>query len=137
MKIISYAWTTPALIALRKRCTRREWDDAYALTWHKGDYAAAYDRLPRAGGKQIGIVRLTASPYKERTGLMPDADYDNEGLKWMEEQGLLILEKNPREFWEEWRASDEELWVVRFDPITMTSTTLNYRLWPELSLVAA
>ena len=134
MRIISFAWTTPALKALRKRCTRRSWDDAYALTWHAGDYGAAYDRLPRARGKQFGVVRLTQRPYKERTGAMPETDFDNEGLQWMDERHLLILGKTPRQFWDDWKAADEELWVIRFEIATVTSTTLNYSFWPELTI---
>ncbi len=136
MRIISFAWTTPALLALRKTCTRRAWDEAYAMSWHAGDYAAAYDRLPRVGGNQQGIVRLTQKPYKERTSKwghwMTGDDYENEGFKWMEEQGLLIQGKTPLDFCQEWINSDEELWVVRFRIITMDSTTLNYPLWPEM-----
>ncbi|MBA7547420.1 hypothetical protein ES705_39842 [subsurface metagenome] len=132
MRIISFAWTTPAVMALRKTCTRRDWADRYALSWHAGDYAAAYNQLPRVGGKQFGIVRLTKRPYKELTSKMPADDYENEGFKWMAEQNLLIQGKTPLDFCHAWINAGEELWVVRFEIITVTSTTLNYPLWPSL-----
>lgn len=133
MRIISFAWTVPALIARRKTCTRRNWERAYAESWRKGEYAAAYDRSPRMHGSQVGIVRLTEKPYKESTGQMPADDYENEGLAWMEEQLLLIREISPRQFWQEWIETNETIWVIRFEIISVEATSLTLPLWPNLT----
>jgi len=113
--IISYAWTTDALLAGRKTCTRRDWNRDYALRFLAGSVHDGYDRSPRIGGKKVATVQIAErSPYQERTSLIPDADFEGEGLKFMEEKGLLIRGITPREWFENWRASDEILWVVRF-----------------------
>ena len=55
MKIISFAWTTEALLAGIKTCTRRDWNDDYARRFKNGEFCQAFDRNPRAGGKRVGI----------------------------------------------------------------------------------
>lgn len=84
MIIIAFAWTTAAFEAGVKFCTRRDWDDDYATRFHMGMVAQAWDYGPRNGGKVKGLIRLTVKPYKENTANMPDEDYENEGLGWME-----------------------------------------------------
>jgi len=37
-----------------------------------------------------------------------------EGLEWLEQQGILVRGRSPRQFWEEWKAADELVYVVRF-----------------------
>ena len=112
--IISYAWTTDALLAGRKTCTRRDWNRDYAARFLEGTVHDGYDRSPRIGGKKVANVRIERVPYPERTSLIPDADFEGEGLKFMEEKGLLIRGITPRQWFENWRASDEVLSVVRF-----------------------
>lgn len=87
MLIISFAWTTPALLADRKTRTRRDWDDNYAKKFKKGILVAAYDRSPRVGGKQIGVIELTEIPYKEATCKAPPEDWEREGLAYLESNG--------------------------------------------------
>ena len=112
--IISFAWTTDALLAGRKTCTRRDWNREYAAKFVKGTVADAYDRLPRVHGKPVGKVEIQRPPYPERLRDIPDSDYEAEGLKFMEEKGLLIRGITPREWFDNWRASDQVLFVVRF-----------------------
>lgn len=68
MRIISFAWTTPALLAGRKTCTRRDWTYGYAANFALGEEVAAYDRSPRAFGQRVATIRLTALP--EQPGLL-------------------------------------------------------------------
>jgi hypothetical protein len=112
--IISYAWTTDALLAGRKTCTRRDWNRDYAARFLEGTVHDAWNRSPRIGGQKVGNVRIEQVPYREATRNIPDADFEGEGLKFMEEKGLLIRGITPREWFERWRASNEILWVVRF-----------------------
>ena len=117
MKHISFSWTTAALLAGAKTCTRRSWNDAYAKRFHAGDLVAAYDKSPRAGGKQIATIRLTRDPYQEFVRDAPPEDYQREGLAWMEERGVLIQRATPRQFWADWQAANTLEWVIRFEGV--------------------
>lgn len=112
--IISFAWTTEALLAERKKVTRRDWSKEYAAKCREGTVQDAYDRLPRVHGKKVGNVRIARPPYPEATRNIPDEDFELEGLKYMEEKGLLIRGRTPREFFEDWRQSNQVLFVVHF-----------------------
>lgn len=88
-KSISFAWTSPALLAGRKTCTCRDWDDDYARRFRAGDVIAAYDRSPRYGGTQIATLRLTHDATHGRLidvlgGF--DAAYEAEGFAYGDEQ---------------------------------------------------
>ena len=112
MKIISFTWTTPALLAGAKTVTRRGWKPEYAARFKAGDFILAYDRSPRVHGMPVALLRLTRTPYFERVSQMPDSDFEAEGLKalgWT------------RQMFEQWRGTTGALWVVRFEVI---------ELWP-------
>jgi len=113
VRYISFAWTTKALWH-GKTVTRRHWNDDWARRWQKGDYAMAYDKNPQWGGSEVALIQLTADPYKERASAIPDEDWVNEGFEYLESVGEKVNGQTPREFWDEWRASDDELWVIRF-----------------------
>ena len=65
MKIISFGWTSDALVAGAKTVTRRDWKDRFVNQWSKGDQAQAWDKSPRAGGKRIGTIELTQQEGSE------------------------------------------------------------------------
>jgi len=98
--IISFAWTTAALLAGRKTCTRRDWDERYFQQWvrawredrHVHD---AYDRSPRAGGHKVGEIRLTCEPYRERLADMPESDVLAEGGLWSSKAEFVELFGDP------------------------------------------
>ena len=120
MKIISFAWTTPALLAGAKTVTRREWSDGYARTFHRGDLVAAYDRNPRAHGKQVATIELTFDPYQEQLWQAPAEEYDHEGLAWMAKRGLTLPGgEAPLEFWRRWRQENPLVWVVPFRVVSL------------------
>lgn len=123
MRIISFAWTTPALIAGRKTVTRREWVDGYALTFHAGDLAAAFDRSPRYGGHQVATIRLTRDPYKESTALAPEGDYEAEGFTYLADRGVMVDGLPPAALWRAWYLHPQLLWVVRFELVTTLGGT--------------
>ncbi len=120
--LISFAWTTVAFLAGVKICTRRKWNDDYAEkiieVYKRGESVDAWDKLPRAGGKKIGQIELAQQPFKQRTGEMTLQDYKNEGLDWMEQQGLKIQGLYPHEFFNRWVAKDEDVWVIKFKRIS-------------------
>lgn len=117
MKIISFAWTTPALLAGRKTVTRREWKDRHAVTFRKGDLIAAYNRLPRVGGHQVATLRLTRDAYKESTALAPPVDFEREGFAYLDEHRLMVGGDTPLEIWESWHETPEDWWVIRFEMV--------------------
>jgi hypothetical protein len=123
---ISFAWTTDALLALRKTCTRRNWTDDYATkfirAYDRGESVDAYNKNPRNGGKKVGQIRLTCAPYKESMGKFPAADYENEGFMWMEEHNLKIQGLHPLDFCQQWINTNEEVWIVRFRPIRLDTS---------------
>jgi hypothetical protein len=112
---ISFAWTTSALLANRKKVTRRNWSKAYAARFRNGSVHNAYDRQARFGGKKIGNIKITTPVYVEQSCDIPDQDYDLEGFAYLEENGILIREISPQEFFDNWRKSSDVLFVVRFD----------------------
>lgn len=103
MKIISFAWTTQALIDGKKTVTRRDWNDKYAKTFKKGDWVQAYDKNPRSGGKRIGIIEITETPYKQWLHEVTDADEIKEGGLW-----------GSGKAYQEAMGEDRELWVIEF-----------------------
>jgi hypothetical protein len=114
MPWISFAWTTPALLAGKKTVTRRLWDDRFAQrfiwAYRNDDPVIAYDKNPRNGGKPVATILLTEEPHKERLGDMPFQDVEAEGGLWLDRADFIaaFLEKNPV------CTEDTQLWVIRF-----------------------
>ena len=110
--VISFAWTSPALVAGKKTVTRRDWKRDHAAKFRKGDVVTAYNKSPRAGGKPIAKIQLTADPYLEPTSKMTLESYQREGLTWLHEHGHHV----PRDLWfNAWRDLDELVYVIEFE----------------------
>jgi len=125
MMIISFAWTTDAFKAGRKNVTRRTWTPAYAKKIKPRQICKAYDKQPRFGGKQIGIIKILSKTWEDILTML-DEDYENEGFKYMEEQGKKIWNKHPRQAFEEWREAGGWYWVVRFDILLIGLKIANF-----------
>lgn len=94
--ILSFAWTTDALLAGRKTCTRRVWKDVHFQRWvnayRKGNLIHdAVDKVLFAGGKRIAKIRLTREPYRETLRDMPESDIEAEGGLWANKQEFISL----------------------------------------------
>lgn len=112
MMVISFAWTSPALVAGKKTVTRRDWKPEYARKFRRGDKVQAFNKSPRNGGKAIAIIELRADPYLERTSKMTLESYEREGLSWLHAHGYNV----PTDLWfNAWRDLDELVYVVEFD----------------------
>jgi len=85
---ISFAWTTPALIARLKTVTRRDWDDGYARRFGAGMVVDALDRDRRYGGVPVAKLRLTEDAHRDRYPGETRADWQAEGIPWLVERGL-------------------------------------------------
>ena len=119
MKIISFAWTSVALLAGRKSRTRRKWDDKYAARFKVGDMLQAWDRSPRFGGKRIGTIEVVGIK-KEDIYLMPPEDFEKEGFAYFEQNGLKIRGQDPRAAFFEWRDQGGLYYVLDFRLISIT-----------------
>ena len=117
MMILSFAETTPALLAGAKTVTRREWSDSHARKFTAGALVQAWDKTPRVkGARRVGTIRITQSPYREQSDLAPMTDFDREGFTFMENRGLTLFGgMTPVEVWRLWHDEPRLLWVVRFE----------------------
>jgi len=84
MAILSFALTKREFLSGNKTVTRRAWSDEHFRMWarmweSKRLIHDAWDNIPRAGGKKIGRLILTAKPYRERLEHMPEDDLLAEG----------------------------------------------------------
>jgi hypothetical protein len=79
MKIISFAWTTKALLAGAKTVTRRDWTKEYAERFEKDEVIQAYNKSPRFGGKRVALIRLTKKPYWQLHKNLNHDDFIAEG----------------------------------------------------------
>lgn len=130
--IISFAWTTAALLAGRKTVTRRQWMRSYAEKFYKGQIIDAYDKQPRFGGKRIAVIQLTHDPVYQLDADMPDADFEGEGFAFMAEHPELIpkaFQMRPMETMIDrfglWRESGGRSWVIRFKLVQVIKESSN------------
>lgn len=114
MMIIAFQQTTPALLAMRKSRTRREWNEAHTKKFKVGMICSAYDKSPRVGGKKVAEIRIVGLK-KEDISLMPDEDFEKEGFAYLEGQGIRIWGKEPLVAFQEWRDAGGEYIVVDFE----------------------
>jgi hypothetical protein len=113
MKIMSFAWTSPALLAEQKSRTRRKWTAGHAAQFKPGDKVQAWDRSPRFGGKPIAIIEILGIKY-ENIQSMTDKDFELEGFAYFEKCGLRIRGQIPRVAFEEWRKEGGFYYVIDF-----------------------
>lgn len=114
--IISFAWTTPALLAGAKTMTRRDWSPEYAARFHVGDLVDAWNRSPRVGrakgARRVATIRLARDPYQQFPSEMLRGDFIREGFEWLEANGYAETVAQIRE---DWRDDPHPLWVVEFE----------------------
>jgi hypothetical protein len=121
MMIISFAWTTEALLRDLKNCTRRDWKDDYAKRFKAGRLYQAFDRSPRAGGERVGIIFLTCDPYKERLDAITDEEEKAEGGLWGSAEAFIEA------YCKGARVSREHMiWVIRFDLVKIEPAGRKY-----------
>lgn len=126
-RIISFAWTAPALICGRKTVTRRNWKPRFAVGIRRGDLIQAYDWSPFLGGEKIATIRITEKPTIESMQDAPDSDYEAEGFAFLHENPHLIPKaaiKNvvgdaSMEAFDKWRKSQGLVHVVRFELVEL------------------
>ncbi len=146
MRILSFAYTTAPLIARIKGVTRREWSADFAARFRKGEFVQAWDRNPRNGGRQVGVIQLTDRPRLEPNAWMPDSDYEAEGFAYLYAHPEVLPKtifghKASREdfSWDafcRWRWNGKSMWVVRFEIVQILSDAQQAPAAPLAPLLA-
>jgi hypothetical protein len=126
--IISFAWTTPALLAGAKTVTRRDWKDRTAAAairaFENTAWLEAWDKSPRAGGKRVAWICQTHRPVRESTEEIPIEDFDREGFGWFRAQDQIGTSPSKEllravEIWKGWIEEPRDLWVIRFEVVDL------------------
>lgn len=120
--IISFAKTTGALQAKRKRRTRREWSDAHAASvtkaFREGKTFDAWNYSPRVKSRdphKVETIRLTQAPFRQMSNeYEPGEDFEAEGFGWMCENGMRA-EVEAIEI--DWCSRPRPLYVVDFEVV--------------------
>ena len=113
MAILTFSLTTDEFLSGAKTVTRRDWAGEHLKRWQtfwdtERLVHDAWDRIPIAGGKPIGKLRLTARPYQERLAEMPVEDLQAEGgMCATLEDFCDLIGKSP----------DEVVTVIRFEKV--------------------
>jgi uncharacterized protein YqfB (UPF0267 family) len=113
--IISFAWTTPALLAGAKTMTRRDWKPEHAARFKAGLLVDAWDRSPRVGrgkARKVATIRVKRDAYPVMSDALNVIDYNAEGFLWLSKHGLddVVLAVV-----RDWQAHLRRLWVVEFE----------------------
>ena len=109
--ILSFAWTTEALLAGKKTCTRRLWSERTASSWIKACQSGrwvhqAWNNVPVVkGASKVADIRLTDLPYQESLADMRLSDLEAEGGLWASKEEFIALFGEP----------EQVVWVVRFE----------------------
>ena len=122
--IISFGWTTPALLAGQKTVTRRAWAASHAAKFKAGMIIDAWNTSPRNVAKdphRVATIRLTQDPTLEYYDAAPPEDWHREGFEYLEALDLRVAGARPRDFWASWQRSDEQCYVVRFEVVEIVS----------------
>jgi len=122
--IISFAWTTPALLAGVKTVTRRGWTLEYGGRFHAGDLVDAWNRSPRTGrfkgAHKVATIRLTTDPHVEALGRMTEDDYRREGFEWLRANGFKATVDRIVADWT--TNPNRAVWVVAFEVVEIVAT---------------
>jgi len=119
--IISFGWTSWALVAYRKRTTWRDWTAEHAAKFQAGHVADAWNKNPRAGGRRIGQIFIIGIERANTRDMTPN-DYVDEGFAFLDMYPQLIPAKSPIDdfttcahYLHWWRGQGEDLYKVRFE----------------------
>lgn len=85
MKIISFSWTTPALLDGRKTVTRRVWKRNNLIP---GEIVQAYNKSPRFKGKRVALIKITQA-YLEPLCAITESDVAREGGCWKDREEFI------------------------------------------------
>jgi len=122
--ILSFAWTTPALVLGQKDTTRRDWAPrtiaAARKVMNAGETVAAWSKSPRFGGIKVADIRLTEIIEDEDSRTMSDDEWEREGFHVLTALGSMIDGSSALDVFRFWRfVNDQPQTVVRFELIRL------------------
>lgn len=139
--IISFGWTTPALLGCRvhyvplvecgcnkatnaKGVTRRDWTYEHAMRVEKlrqeGREFDAWNTSPRnkkGNPHKIATIEIIEAIHLESPAAAPAQDWYEEGFEYLTRRGVLLHGLTPRQLWARWQQETEPLYVVRFQVV--------------------
>jgi hypothetical protein len=139
--IISFAWTTPAVVVGEKTQTRRDWSRKTIVAATKvlqaGASVQAYDKSPRFGGKEFGTIRLTQIVAQEDSQTIPQEAWQAEGFHVLQTLGATIGKSTPIDVWNFWLYGEEEnvQAVVHFELLELNDYGKELRAQTEKKLL--
>lgn len=122
--IISFAWTTPAVVIGQKTETRRDWSPkTFAMikkAMDEGRLVDAWDKSPRFGGKEFGKVRILNLVEAEDSRTIPEGSWQKEGFHVLTMLEAKIGKSSPIDVWEFWKnENDQDQVVVTFEVVSL------------------
>jgi hypothetical protein len=122
--IISFAWTTPAVVIDEKTVTRRDWKPITIAQFQgaarTGELVEAWDKSPRFGGKRFGTVRIVEVVAEEDSRTIPETAWEEEGFHVLTPLGAKIGKSTARDVWLFWlHENDQPQTVVRFELVEL------------------
>ena len=126
--IISFGWTTPALLAGQKTVTRRYWNAKHAAKFKAGMQIDAWNTSPRnvkGNPHKVATIRLADDPVLDWSDGVDSREWQAEGFAYLSEHNDDdVVER----ILHDWRSNPRRLYVVRFEvveylkgPLAMTS----------------
>lgn len=142
---ISFAWTTPAVLAghftpklSAKTETRRDWKPVTIKKFQRiagsGEPVAAWTKQPGfQGARHFATIKILEVEPSERSGNIPDEAWHAEGFGMLQAIGAgLHRGYSARHVWEYWRVEEPGniQTVCRFELLDITPA--GFRIWMEL-----
>ena len=115
--IISFGWTTEALLAGAKTVTRRDWNPKHAAKFKAGMLIDAWNTSPRnvkGNPHKVATIRLTTGPYADWSDAFPSYEWYAEGFGYMTDNGGGVTVDR---IVHDWRSKPHMLYVVRFEVV--------------------
>jgi hypothetical protein len=137
--ILSFAWTTPAVVLGKKDTTRRDWSPKTIAMARKimaqGGTFDAWDKSPRFGGKPIGTVRILELIENEDSKMLAESEWEREGFHVLQALNARIGKRGAIEVWQFWKHDNETpQTVLRFEVLSLNAygNALDYNWAREL-----
>ena len=122
--ILSFAWTTPAVVLGKKDTTRRDWSPKTIAMARKimaqGGTFDAWDKSPRFGGKPIGTVRILELIENEDSKMLAESEWEREGFHVLQALNARIGKRGAIEVWQFWKHDNETpQTALRFEVVSL------------------
>lgn len=114
-KWISLGWLSEMAVNELKKLTLQPWTSIEAAQYEKGDLLDLFTKPPSSGGKKLGIVRITQTPFQIRTDELTKSDLSAMGFDYLK----ATMQRSPggqtaEEIEEELKNKPTKLWAVHF-----------------------